>query len=71
MTITYHKDDPCPKECGGYLFVRTTHSYVSNGLRTRYFECRNCGHECNCDVPAESVAKRTIRASRQSSARAS
>jgi len=52
-----YRDGPCPKGCGGYLGIRSTER-ESGGVRTRVFECRKCGEQCSCEIPAESVQRR-------------
>ncbi len=60
QAVRYHRDDPCPTGCGGYLGIRTTKP-PTNGLCTRYFRCRKCSHTVSCEVPADSVPARATR----------
>lgn len=63
----YYKDCPCPRaRCGGFLDIRTTSpDNDGDGMRTRYFVCRKCGHRCSCEVPAASVRTRKVVANNQ------
>ena len=57
-TPLYHRDDPCPAKCGGFLGIRATGPDVE-GLRTRYFKCRKCGEKVSCEIPSDSVRPRS------------
>lgn len=61
-TPRYHRDDPCPvPSCDGYLGIATTKPDGDGiGVRTRYFQCRKCGHRVSCEVPTESVPTKTV-----------
>lgn len=58
----YHSGDRCPAtDCSGRLIIATTKPDNGDGLRTRYFECKECGQRCSCEVEAASVHSPKVR----------
>lgn len=49
--------DPCPKNCGGRLRVRTSRRADDN-WQHQTLKCKECGHEVQALVPADKVWRR-------------